>query len=456
MKKIIITIGIFFASVAADTVSAQGNVIKFNTLEETINYAIKNNNNLESAKINQEIIQAQIAEVKGRALPQINGTAGFTDNFSLQQQQLPAEFFGGEPGTTIGVAFGNRYQYTAGVRVQQELLNFQLFSSIKSTAALAELRELQTLVTTQDLIVNVIQTYVQVQVFEKQIELLQQNFDRSDNLIKISELKLKEGIIKKLDLNQLMVNRSNLKTQIEDAQFGRNQQIRLFKVLLQVPMSTNVVLIEKLADRAPYPLGSELLLDSNLEYKQLDKSLELSVIEQNLIKSEYLPKLSASFGYNYLGQANKFADFDPAVYQDQWSGTWGLSADIPIFDGFQRRNRLKQKEFATAQLELDKETLKLNIEKEYGDAREQLLLSKSQIESQESNMVLAQENYISIKTSYNEGVANLTELLDAEFALRQAQSNYLNALLQNKVAEVALLKSSGMLSQLISNRTTNN
>jgi len=442
-------------TVVTSVVSAQ-ETITFNTLEETIGYAIENNNNLEGARIDQEIIQAQIAEVKGRALPQINGSAGFTDNFSLQEQILPAEIFGGEPGTTLSVAFGNRYQYTAGVNVQQQLLNFQLFSSIKSTSALAELRNLQTLVTTQDLIVNIIQTYVQVQVFEKQVELLQQNYDRTDNLINISESKYKEGIIKKLDLNQLMVNRSNLKTQIEDAQFGTNQQMRLFKVLLQIPMSTNVVLVEKLEDRAAYALGTELLLDSNLEYQQLDKSLELSIIDQKLIKAEYLPTLSANFGYNYLGQSNELADFDRSVYQGQWNGNWGLSASIPIFDGFQRRNRLKQKEFATEQLELDKETLKLNIERDFGDAQEQLILSNSQIESQKTNMDLAQENYDGIKESYNEGVANLTELLDSEFALRQAQSNYLNALLQSKVAEVTLLKSSGTLSQLIANPTTNN
>lgn len=429
--------------------------ITFKTLEETIAYAIENNNGLESARINQEIIQAQINEVKGSALPQINGNAGFTDNFSLQQQILPAEIFGGEPGTTIAVAFGNRYQYTGGVSVQQELLNFKLFSSIQSTTALSDLRALQTLVTTQDLIVNIIQTYVQVQIFEKQIELLQQNFDRTDNLISISELKLKEGIIKKLDLNQLMVNRSNLKTQIEDAQFGRNQQMRLFKVLLQIPMNTEVTLIEKLEDRTAYSLENELLLNSNIEYQQLDKSLELSVIDQKLVKAEYLPSLSANFGYNYLGQSNEFATFDSAAYQGQWSGTWGLSAKIPIFDGFQRRNKLKQKELTTKQLELDKETLKLNIEKDFGNAKEQLTLSNSQIKSQKTNMNLAQENYDGIKKSYSEGVANLTELLDSEFALRQAQSNYLNALLQSKVAEVTLLKSSGKLSQLIANPTTN-
>ena len=112
-------------TVVSSVVSAQ-ETIAFNTLEETIGYAIENNNNLEGARIDQEIIQAQISEVKGRALPQINGSAGFTDNFSLQEQILPAEIFGGEPGTTLSVAFGNRYQYTAGVNVQQQLLNFQL------------------------------------------------------------------------------------------------------------------------------------------------------------------------------------------------------------------------------------------------------------------------------------------------------------------------------------------
>jgi outer membrane protein TolC len=442
-------------ALVTSAVSAQES-ITFKTLEETINFAVENNNNLESAKIDQEIIQAQIAEVKGRALPQITGSAGFTDNFSLQEQILPAEIFGGEPGTTLAVAFGNRYQYTGGVNVQQELLNFQLFNSVRSASALAELRNLQTLITTQDLIVNVIQTYVQVQVFEKQIELLQQNYDRTDNLILLSEARYKEGIIKKLDLNQLLVNRSNLKTQIEDATFGKNQQKRLFKVFLNIPMEREVILVEKLEDRDAYPLGIELLLDSNLEYQQLDKSVELSIIDQKLIKAEYLPTLSANFGYNYLGQSNELADFDTSVYQGQWAGNWGLSATIPIFDGFQRRNRLKQKEFATEQLELNRETLKLNIEKDFGDAKEQLLLSNSQIESQESNMSLAQENYDGIKTSYSEGVANLTELLDSEFALRQAQSNYLNALLQSKVAEVSLLKSSGTLSQLIANPTTNN
>lgn len=443
-----------FAILVFGPLCAQEPTYHFDTVEEAIEYAVENNNDLSKSRIDQEIIQAKIAEVKGRALPQISGTGQFTDNFSLQEQQLPATLLdpSAEPGTTVGVAFGNRYQFTGGVSVQQELLNFQLFSSIKSTAALKELRSLQTLETTQDLIINVVQTYIQIQVFEKQVELLEENYERTDNLIELSQYKLKEGLIKKLDVNQLKVNLSNLRTQIEDAEFGKGQQVRLFKVLLALPMESTVAFNEKLEDRPPYQIEDSLIMDANVQYQQLEKNIELSVLEQKLVKSEYLPTLSAFFNYNYLGQANEF-DFSSEIYQDQFSGTWGLSASIPIFDGFQRGKRLKQKKLETDKLEKDREQLVLNIQKEYRDAKEQLLLSTIQIQSQESNMQLAQENYDGINMSYNEGVADLTELLDSEFALREAQSNYLNALLQAKVSELELLKTSGQLSQLIA---TNN
>ena len=446
MKNILVIISLF----AFGLLSAQQETYEFNTVEDAINYAIENNNDLSKSRIDQEIILAQIAEVKGRALPQINVNGQFSDNYSLQQQLLPAEIFGGEPGTTVEVAFGNRYQFTGGLSVQQQLINFQLFSSIKSTAALKELRNLQTLETIQDLIINVVQTYIQVQVFEKQVELLQQNYERTDNLIELSDYKLKEGIIKKLDVNQLMVNRSNLKTQIEDAEFGKNQQLRLFKVLLALPLDSKVRLNEQLEDRPAQQLNENLILDANLQYQQLQKSIELSILDQKLVKSEYLPSLNAFWNYNYIGQANEF-DFSSEFYQDQFSGTWGLAASIPIFDGFQRGKRLKQKKLETDKLEKDREQMVLNIEKEFRDAKEQLLLSTIQIESQNNNMNLAQENYDGIKMSYTEGVAALTELLDSEFALREAQSNYLNALLQAKVSELMLLKSSGQLSQLIAN-----
>lgn len=418
------------------------------SVEEAIAYAVEHNITLTKSKIDQEIIAAQIAEVKGGALPQITASGGFSDNFSLAEQQLPAEVFGGEPGTTIGVAFGNRYSFTAGTRVEQQLLNFQLFSSIRAAQALEEIQNLAVLQSTEDLIINVIQVYIQIQVTTKQVELLKENIARTNNLIELSDAKYREGIIKKLDLNQLKVNRSNLRTQIEDVEYQLGEQERLLKLYLYIPMQDSINLTEKIEDNDDYPLQDELTIGSNIEYQQLERQLDLSVINQKVERANYLPKLSAFFNYNYQGNTNEFT-FDQPDYVSQWNGTWGLSASMNVFDGFSRRKRVVQKVLETKKLKEDQKLLKINIEKDYKDALEQMLLSQSQIASQKENMELAQENYNGIQTSYNEGVADLTELLDSEFALRQAQSNYLNALLQSKVAELRILKTSGQLSQLI-------
>ncbi|WP_158976952.1 TolC family protein [Cellulophaga sp. L1A9] len=418
------------------------------TVQQAIAYAVEHNITLSKTKIDQDIIAAQIAEVKGRALPQISATGGFSDNFSLAEQQLPAEVFGGEPGTTIGVAFGNRYSFSGGARVEQQLLNFQLFSSIRAAKALEEIQNLTVLQSTQDLIINVIQVYIQIQVTTKQVELLEENFERTNNLIELSDAKYKEGIIKKLDVNQLKVNRSNLRTQIEDAGYQLGEQKRLLKLYLYIPMDDVINLTERLEDNEAFPLQDSLTITSNIQYQQLNKQVALSVIDQKVERANYLPKLSAFFNYNYLGNTNEFT-FEQPSYVDQWNGTWGLSASMNIFDGFSRRKRVVQKQLETKKLEEDQKLLKINIEKDYEDAVQQMLLSQSQIASQKENMELAQENYDGIQTSYNEGVADLTELLDSEFALRQAQSNYLNALLQSKVSELRILRTSGQLSQLI-------
>lgn len=443
MKTLILMVSLLIFSIA----TAQEK-IKSITVEEALTIAIENNTNLNKSKIDQQIIDAQIAEVKGRALPQINGSGRFTDNYSIATQQLPGEFFGGEPGTTVDVAFGNRYSYTAGVDVQQELLNFQLFNSVKAVKALQTLQNLQTLQTTEDIVINVVQVYIQIQVTEKQIELLQENFNRTNSLVDLSELKYKEGLIRKLDLNQLIVNRTNLYTQIEDAAFTRNEQVRLLNLYMNISIDTDLRLTEKLEDRPPYPIDNSLNLQSNLQFQLIEQQLDLAVLDEKQVKAEYLPKIGAFFNYNYQGNSNDFG-FSGDSYQDQWNGTWGLSASIPIFDGFQRRNRVEQKELETLKLKEDKTAVTNSIEKEYADAREQLILSNTQITNQENNMELANENYDGIKLSYNEGVAPITELLDTEFALRQAQSNYLNALLQYRVAELRLLKANGQLAKLI-------
>ncbi len=419
------------------------------SIREAVEFAINNNLDLSKTEIEKKIVQAQIAEVKGRALPQINLNGRFTDNFSLAEQFLPAEIVGGTPGTTIGVQFGQQYQVSSGLDVQQELFNVELFNSLKSVKALEELQNLQTLKSKEDLVINVVQVYTQIQIIEKQLELLQENKKRTSDLIELSELKLAEGIMKKLDVNQLKVNQMNLLTEIENVKYNQNESKRMLRILLNLPTNQKLELSEKLEDNNKIVIQDDLSLESNLSLKENEKQIELSKIDENLVKAEFYPKLNAFFTYNYQGNTNEF-NFSGPDYAEQFNGTWGLAASIPIFDGFQKRKRVLQRELATEKLETNKKILVQNIEKEYEDAKEQIGVSKIQVDNQSENMDLANENYDGIKLSFSEGIAAISELLDSEFSLRQAQSNYLSAQLQLRLSEIQLIKASGQLSNLIS------
>ena len=418
------------------------------TLEEAIRYGIQHNPTLEGSRIDEQIVQEQIKEVRGGALPQVTGNGRFTDNYSLAQQLLPGEVFGGEPGTTIPVTFGVRYSVTAGAEVSQTLFNKQLFAAMKSTSALKDLYALNTLKTTQDLVENIAKLYLQVQVSTVQHTIAQANYERIEQLVTIAQLQYEDGLIKRTDVTQLEVNRANLQTQLEDVDFGIQQQSNQLKTLLNLPVDDTLILTENLIESASYPVQDNLTMQANIQYRQLLQQQDLKNLERKAAQAEYFPSLSAFFSYGYQGQTNEFKFAGPD-YNAFTNGTWGLSLNVPIFDGFQRHHRVQQRRLESEQLRLQQTQLTNTIQVDYRNARNQLTLSQRQVENQKQNSRLAEQLYEATSLSYKEGVAPLTELLDAETSLQEAQSNYLSALLQLKVSELDLLKNSGQLATIL-------
>ena len=64
------------------------------------------------------------------------------------------------------------------------------------------------------------------------------------------------------------------------------------------------------------------------------------------------------------------------------------------------------------------------------------------------NVALAERVESNTKSNYQYGLANLTELLDAQNALTQAKQNYANSLLDYKLAEIKLIKAKGQINTL--------
>ena len=114
-----------------------------------------------------------------------------------------------------------------------------------------------------------------------------------------------------------------------------------------------------------------------------------------------------------------------------------------------KKNKIAQSNIAVKQLQLNKDYQTKNIKNQFQTSFNNLTQNEKVLQAQEQNMKLAEELYNVAKLSYTEGIAPLTELINAENGLKEAQSQYLTASLQVSLSELEMMQTSGQLSQLI-------
>ncbi|GHB78671.1 transporter [Persicitalea jodogahamensis] len=414
------------------------------SLVEAVNLAIRQNPQLQSVQLDEEINLAKVKKVKASALPQVNADASYTDNFLRASQILPGEVFG-RPGESIAVKFGTRYQMGANAQISQTLYNPALNIGLKAAKASQGLYELQTFKSKEDLIYNVINLYMQLQMVEKQTELVESNLDRTQRLIDITGAQFKEGIVKKVDVDQLRVSYTNLTTQLSNVANSRVQLLNNLKTLMNVDSEQAIAITDVGTD--PIPVSQELNLDANIDLALVDYQRKLQDLNTASIRAGYLPSLSLIANFGYQAQTNQL--LDKTATQGFASGLYGLRLSIPIFDGFAKKSKITQSQYKVHQLELNRKYLMRNVENQFVNARNNVQQNQRVLLAQQENMKLAEQLYNVAKLSYTEGISPLSELINAENGLKEAQNQYLTAMLQINLAELDLMQSSGQLTQII-------
>lgn len=420
------------------------------TLQECIMYAVEHNQSIKSAKLDELNNRYLVKEVKSAALPQISGAGQYLYNYALAEQILPGEIFGGAPGSLIPVKFGVKNNLSGNVEVRQTIFNKSIGSGLRAASASQSLLELNTLNNTEELVYSMIQLYLQIQLSTEQQELLDANLERINQLIEISEIQLEEGLIKKLDVDQLVVNKTNLLSEVQILNIGKEQQLNLFKLYMGVDHTASLELAPYTLSDESYPLVGQLIIAENTTLQQLQKQVELTTYETENIKAGYYPTISAFAQLGWQGQSDRlFSSREEFKIQGSRVGVVGLNVAVPIFDGFKKKNQQHQIRIKQEKYLLDKDYLTSSIRMDFENAKNGLRENRTVVETQKENMKLAESLYNVTKLSYQEGVAPLTELLNAESSLKESQTQYLTALLRLKLAEADHLKASGQLTQLI-------
>ncbi|EEI89922.1 outer membrane efflux protein [Sphingobacterium spiritivorum ATCC 33300] len=417
------------------------------TLKEAIQYALQNKADAKKSKLDVINAENKISEVRSNALPQINLSAGLTYNPIIQKIALP-DFTGQTGGTTL-VEMGQKWQATPTVSLTQQIFNQSVFTGLKAANTTRAFYQVNHEMTEEQLIERVANSYYDVYQAKMQLETIESNLKSTRKTRDVIFGSYSNGLAKKIDLDRTDVAVNNL----ESSKLQKMNEIQLKENALkfvigmdvnkdiQMPKSTfNIDLKIANLDTAQ--------LDNRTEIKLLATQRELNVFNKKSIEAQYYPTLSLQASYGYAGFGQKF----PLVNNN---GVWanfasiGVNLSFPIFNGFSTRSKVRQAQIDIDKLDVDISDKKLSLMTDANNAQKQLKNSLLNINMQQANMELAKEVLSNVENNYKNGLATLTDLLDAEKAYAEAQNNHSTALLNYKVAEIQIIKSNGNLKSLI-------
>lgn len=448
MKGKIISIAVML--LVGQMTFAQESKITELTLQQCVQMAVDKNINVKTSRIDKEKSNYKKEESRAALLPKVNISAGFTDNLALPTTVLPGEFLG-KPGTTIPVQMGSQFNTNATLSISQILYNQTAFTALKLTNKSAELSNLSVEKASEEIAFEVAKLYALGQTTAEQSKLIGENIKRTERLRDITKIIVENGVGKQVDLDRVNVNLENLYTQQSNTQLAQEQQLNMIKYMLDVPLEQTIVL----TDTAAMPLlANEPILQSDfsdhVNIRLLESQKELNVLNKKLINNGYLPTLSLSGQAAYQGLRNDFSTYFESGEANKWypMASVSINLSIPVFDGFEKRSKVRQATMDLKKTEATLESTKENFSMNYKNALNNYMNNKDIVRRQKLNLALAEKVYKETALKYREGLAGMSSLLQDEMSLSSAQGGYLTALYNFKEAELKIMSLNGGIKQL--------
>ena len=435
---------------------------------QTVEYGLKNSVVVKNALLDIKIREQTNREYTAAALPQLNGSVSTTRYFDVAVQSInnfisPATYGvlinegvkngngnpimmpnGGDFGS-IPVKFGTPWTANVGLDFSQIIFDGQVFVGLQARSAALDLTTKTAEVTSEQIKANIYKIYYQLVVGESQVASLQANIERFEKLLHDTKEIFKNGFAEKLDIDKIVVQLNNIKTEKEKVLEQLHAGNAGLKFLINMPQKDELVLTDTLTEEG---LKSNIL-DESYNYEDR-KEIQLMTIATQLngynlkrYKLSRIPTISLFGSYSKNAQRNSYNFFN----EGDWftSSYVGVKMAIPLFEGFAKRARIE-----TAKLNLEKSQNDLQQAKESMDydviqARIKFRSAVLTADVQSQNIRLAEEVFNTTRKKYDQGLGSNQEIYDAQTELKVAQTNYYNAMYDAITSRVDYLRAVGKL-----------
>jgi outer membrane protein TolC len=394
------------------------------TLKEAQEYALQHNKTVWNAGLSVSEAQKKTWEAISAGLPKVDATLSYQNMMGFSMSFA---------GMNIAMPPTSNLQAT----VTQLLFNGSYWVGVKMSKMGEELSEIARLQAELDVKHQTQSAYQTILIVEENKKILEQNLTNIQTLAQTTETAVRIGVAEQTDADRLKVQVATLLNAIKSIERNIEMANNLLRFQLGVDADTKIVLTQTLdelmeASDAQATLTTNFDLNANYNMQMLDGQVNISDMQVSLAKSASLPTVAAFYSYTYKIAKSTF-DMSP-------NNVIGLQANIPIFASGQRHVKTQQ--------------AKINLEKAQNNralVSDQLLMQEKQLrfnlknaietlELQKEAIDVSQRVYESVTRKFQQGTASSLDVTVSNSDLLQAQTMYINAMMQVLTAQTELEK----------------
>lgn len=461
MNKVIL---IFLLTLSATPLWAQED--NRYSLQRCIDFAITNQPKMKASRLDEEMQIEKNKEIIGMARPQVKASGQLQYLFIVPKQRLDANAFNFGSSFSFfkidtpaymaylqqpkdkysSVKFGLPLSSTLGVTASQILFDAGVLVAIQARESLVDLTKLNTERSAEEVRVAVSKAYYNCVIAEKRMSLLDDNINLLTSLEDMTQKLFDEGFAERIEVDRISVQKNNLLSEKIKIQNLVDLGYAVLKFQMGMDLNAPLRLTDDLnADQIKTGLDIDKVPDfsNRIEMRLLNKADQLLRYDLMRYQKSYLPTVVAAVNGSYSSQTIAFKELFTLPYFP--TGAFVLSASMPLYDGGTRKAKIKQAQLSILKNDNDRQSFLQAAALESSNARAQLKNSFTSLDNQKHNIELADKVYEIAHKKFKEGVGTNIEILQAETALKEAQTNYFNTLFEAMMAKIDYQKSLGQL-----------
>jgi outer membrane protein len=418
----------------------------FMSMDSAIALGIQHSHMVELSEAQMAQAQAALSEVKDLIMPNVDASLGYQRLSNIPTEYFSFPGFPGEiPSTALFPVILNSYSAVASA--QESVFNgFQWKNGVTSLDYAEKASEATLQSKKNDVSINIITTYLNLFKLEKAHILIEESLgELKEHVKEVSDFQ-SHGLATENDVLRTQLQESNaelseidINNQIQTVNYNMDIMLGLNENTV-IQIDTTTILSDKTIQPLPYYLQKFTNDRNDIKAAGLQEKAQEAGIK--VTQSGLYPKLVIAADYDYLRPNPRIV---PPL--DQFQPTWDIGVKLTYsFTGlYENKHKVDESRAKLAEAEANYNQLNDGAKMEINQSYLQYKQALQKIAVAQKSVDQAHENYRIIKSKYDNHVALLTDLLDANNFLLNAQINIISAKADAQLSYYNLLKATGEL-----------